>query len=115
MLHIDDIRVFCSDDNIFLTEHLLTRMRQRNIKLKDIKHAIAEGEIIEQYPDDYPFPSCLINSNEIHIVCSIGEELLYIITAYRPSPEQWEAGGRKRKGGGHEMRNMQSRNGRNNS
>jgi len=31
--------------------------------------------------------------------CSIGEGRLYIITAYRPSPDRWEAGGSKRKGG----------------
>jgi len=99
MLRIEDVRAFCTDDAIVLTEHLLTRMRQRHIRLEDIKYAIAKGEIIEQYPTDYPFPSCLINAEKIHIVCSIGEGHLYIITAYRPSQEQWEEGGRKRKGG----------------
>ena len=98
MLRIEEVRAYTTDDTIVLTDHLLTRMRQRNIKLKDIKYAIAEGEIIEQYPTAYPFPSCLINSEKIHIVCSVGEGRLYIITAYRPSPEKWEAGGRKRKG-----------------
>jgi hypothetical protein len=97
MLHIDDVRAFCTDDAIVLTEHLLTRMRQRHIRLEDIKYAIAEGEIIEQYPADYPFPSCLINAENIHIVCGVGEGRLYIITAYRPSSEQWETGGKKRK------------------
>jgi hypothetical protein len=72
-------------------------MRQRNIRLEDIKFAIANGEIIEQYPTDYPFPSCLINAENIHVVCSVGEGFLYIITAYRPAPEQWQDGGRKRK------------------
>jgi hypothetical protein len=56
------------------------------------------GEIIEQYPTDYPFPSCLINGENIHIVCSIGEGHLYIITSYRTSPDQWEEKGRKRRG-----------------
>jgi hypothetical protein len=97
MLRIEDVRSYCTDGAIVLTEHLLTRMRQRHIRMNDIKNAIAEGEIIEQYPADYPFPSCLINAENIHIVCSIGEECLYIITAYRPSPERWEADGKKRK------------------
>jgi hypothetical protein len=97
MLCIENIRTYCNDDTIVLTEHLLTRLRQRHIQLSDIKHAITNGEIIEQYPTDYPFPSCLINCENIHIVCSIGESYLYIITAYRPSPEKWETGGRKRK------------------
>ena len=97
MVRIEDVRACCTDDTIILTEHLLTRMRQRDIKLEDIKHAITEGEIIEQYLDDYPFPSCLINSEKIHIVCSINEGHLYIITAYQPSSKKWETGGRKRK------------------
>ena len=97
ILSIEDVRAYCTDDSIVLTEHLMTRMRQRHIRLGDIKCAIAEGEIIELYPTDYPFPSCLINAEKIHIVCSLNEGRLYIITAYRPSPEQWEAGGRKRK------------------
>ena len=99
MLCIEDVRACCTDAAIALTEHLLTRIRQRHIRLDDIKYAIANGEIIEQYPTDYPFPSCLIHGENIHVVCSIGEGRLYIITAYRPSPEQWEAGGRKRKEG----------------
>jgi hypothetical protein len=98
MVRIEDVRACCTDDAIVLTEHLLTRMRQRHIRMEDIKYAITKGEIIEQYPADYPFPSCLINAENIHIVCSIGEGYLYIITAYRPSLEQWEDGGRKRKG-----------------
>jgi hypothetical protein len=97
MVTIEDVRAYCIDDTIVLTEHLLTRMRQRKIRLEDIKYAIAEGEIIEQYPSGYPFPSCLINAENIHIVCSIGEGRLYVITAYRPSLEKWETGGKKRK------------------
>jgi hypothetical protein len=97
MLYIEDIRSCCTDDTIVLTEHLLTRMRQRHIRLNEIKQAIYNGEIIEQYPTDYPFPSCLVNAEDIHIVCSIGEGRLYIITAYRPSSEQWEDDGKKRK------------------
>jgi len=67
--------------------------------MSDIKHVIENGEIIEQYPTDYPFPSCLIKGENMHIVCSIGEGRLYIITAYRPSPDSWDAEGSIRKGG----------------
>jgi hypothetical protein len=97
MVCIEDVRACCTNDAIFLTDHLLTRMRQRHIRFEDIKKAITKGEIIEQYPTDYPFPSCLINAENLHIVCSIDKGHLYIITAYRPSQEQWENGGKKRK------------------
>ena len=97
MLRIEDIRTLFSNNTIVLTEHLLSRIRQRNIRLEDIKQAVVNSEIIEQYPTDYPFPSCLINWKNIHIVCSIGDMELYIITAYWPSPERREDRGRKRK------------------
>ena len=38
MLNIEDIRKYCNDYTIVLTEHLVTRMRQRNIRLADIKN-----------------------------------------------------------------------------
>jgi hypothetical protein len=97
MLIIEDIRRLCADDTIMLTDHLMTRMRQRHIRLKDIQKTIENGEIIEQYPRDYPFPSCLINGENMHLVCSIGEGRLYVITAYRPSPEKWDVIGKTRK------------------
>ncbi|GHV95181.1 hypothetical protein AGMMS50293_15010 [Spirochaetia bacterium] len=97
MLLIENIRAFCTNDKMVLTEHLLSRMRQRHIRLEDIKKAITNGEIIEQYPTDYPFPSCLISAENLHIVCSIGEEYLYIIIAYRPSIKLWKANGKERK------------------
>lgn len=98
MLKIEEIRELCRDETIFLTDHLKTRMRQRQIKYEDIKKTLKNGQIIEQYPADYPFPSCLINGDNLHIVSSVGDGHLYIITAYRPSDEKWEEGGTKRKG-----------------
>ena len=99
MLQLENIRNLCTDELMVLTDHLTTRMRQRQIRLEDIKNTIKNGQIIEQYPTDYPFPSCLINGNNLHIVCSIGSGRLYIITAYKPSNEKWENDGSKRKGG----------------
>lgn len=96
-MRIEDIRVLCDDATIAVTEHLRKRMRERNIRHVDIKNAIITGEIIEDYPTDYPFPSCLINGNGIHVVCSIGDGILYVITAYRPSPDKWETDRRTRK------------------
>ena len=97
MLNINDIRTYCTEYSIVLTDHLLTRMRQRNIRINDVMKTITSGEIIEQYPVDYPFPSCLVNYNGLHVVCSLGNEHLYIITAYKPSPEKWENEGKQRK------------------
>ncbi|AEF85184.1 conserved hypothetical protein [Treponema primitia ZAS-2] len=97
MLEIADLQALCADETIALTGHVLARMRQRGIRYTDIKHTIQTGEIIEQYATDYPYPSCLISSVDLHIVCGIGNGVLYIITAYRPSAEKWEADGKTRR------------------
>lgn len=58
-------------------------------------NAINNGEIIEQYPRDFPFPSCLIlgisvRNQYIHIVVSMNEKKIYLITAYIPTADKWE-------------------------
>ena len=59
---------------------------------KDIKNCVMTGEIIEQYPEDYPYPSCLVygmdsKGKPIHVVlCDTGESSK-IITAYYPNIE----------------------------
>ncbi len=96
-MNIEDFRRLCTADTLFATEHLKLRMRERVIRYSDIERTIMRGQIIEEYPDDQPFPSCLIHDNDMHVVCSIGDGYLYVITAYRPSPDKWESDGRTRK------------------
>ena len=44
------------------------------------------GEIIEEYPNDFPYPSCLIlgkttDNRIIHVVVGMNDTKLYLITA----------------------------------
>ena len=59
------------------------------------------GEIIEDDPEDYPFPSRLILGNSegkiIHLVASISDGMIYLITAYIPDPDKWEVDWKTRK------------------
>ena len=75
---------------------------QRGIKQVDIENAILTGKIIEHYPDDYPHPSCLIlglalDTKEMHVVCGIANDELYMITAYRPDSNKWDKNFSERK------------------
>ena len=94
MISIEELRKLCNDETIIMTSHILDMLRERNIRYGDIKDTIMLGEIIEQYPADYPFPSCLIlgiiKNSGLHVVAGIGEERIWIITAYRPSSDKWE-------------------------
>ena len=55
---------------------------ERDISRADVKKCVLEGEIIEDYPDDFPHPSCLIfgytiNDKIIYVVA--GSDGKYII------------------------------------
>lgn len=70
-------------------------MLQRDITQEDIESALLNGEIIEEYENDYPYPSCLIyginlNDKVLHVVCGVNEVELWIITAYYPDNKKWE-------------------------
>ena len=88
--------------NINLTLHSLDRFRERGIHISDIQNVLLYGEIIEQYPDDYPFPSCLelglsIANRPLHVCCGVGDNKLWIITAYYPDNSKWESDNKTRK------------------
>jgi hypothetical protein len=92
----------CRDGKIEWTLHAVKRVRERNIPFGAVINAIIHGEIIQEYHDDNPYPSCLICHNDkflpIHVVVSSNNEIVYIITAYIPSDEKWENDNKTRKG-----------------
>ena len=98
---IEQFRRINKPANMVMTQHSRKRFSERGIRMQDIVNAIDSGEIIEDYPEDYPFPSCLIlgRSDEkvIHVVASIDEGMIYLITAYIPDPDKWEADWKTRK------------------
>ena len=95
-LQIEELRQLCVQDNIKWSRHALKRLRERNISIDAFKKCILCGEIIKQYPDDRPTPSCLILGwNDIltalHVVVGCDGKFLYAITAYYPDSSEWEA------------------------
>jgi hypothetical protein len=72
-------------------------MMERGISRDEVKQALLDGELIEEYPNDNPFPSGLIlgfiNEIPLHVVLGIDKETnyCYIITAYWPDLEYFES------------------------
>ena len=83
--------------------HILLRMQQRGIKINEVLNSIPDGDIIECYPDDYPYPSCLILGYVpeakvgLHVVCALGQGYVWMITAYYPDEGEWLADLRTRR------------------
>ena len=74
----------------------MLRLLKRNISTEDVECAVTSesAEIIEQYPIDYPYPSCLIlgvnvNGEFIHVVCGLSPVEVWFITAYKPDTNEW--------------------------
>lgn len=102
MININRLQEYYIQEQIILSVHAQERLRQRGIRAKDIRCCVMSGEIIEQYPDDYPFPSCLIygkavDGRVIHVVMSDEGTLSRIITAYYPDFGKFEADLKTRK------------------
>lgn len=94
-LNIEDIKRMVKNGKIRWTNHVIVRLFQRNITQEDIENALLNGEIIEEYEGDYPYPSCLVyginlNNEVLHIVCGVNKTELWIITAYCPDNIKWE-------------------------
>lgn len=76
--------------------HALQRMMERDIYRKDVKEVLTEGECIEEYHDDTPFPSGLflgfVEGSPLHVVAAIDKKSgwCFIITAYRPDLEHFK-------------------------
>lgn len=102
MIDIKVLKEYFIQDTILISEHAKNRCRERDIKQKDIKNCVMTGEIIEQYPDDFPFPSCLIfgyttDNRVMHVVISDEGQSGRIITAYIPNTEKFESDLKTRK------------------
>lgn len=94
-MDIQEIKELLKQNKIRWSTHCLERMQDREIYIKDVKNCIMTGEVIEDYPDDYPHPSCLVFGYTLgkvilHVVVGNDSRQIYIITAYYPSTEKFK-------------------------
>ena len=70
-------------------------MGERDISRADVKNCIFNGEIIEEYPNDFTNPSCLVfgltlDQKVLHVVVGMDDNYLYVVTAYFPTDDKFE-------------------------
>ena len=77
-------------------------MFKRSISVADVRHVLLTGEVIEDCPDDFPYPSRLLlgwsGIRPIHVVAAYdvqGDQII-VVTAYEPDPGQWDTDFRRR-------------------
>jgi len=77
--------------------HALERMMERGISRDSVIDTLLNGEIIEDYQDETPYPSSLFLGSDkkqpLHVVAAIDYLIgrCFIITAYRPDRQHFES------------------------
>lgn len=96
MIEIKNITESIQANRFRVTDHADEEAGNDEISLVQAFESIPNGEIIEHYPEDVPYPSCLIYSrlkdgDPIHTVWAFNPETnaSVLITAYRPDPSRW--------------------------
>jgi hypothetical protein len=92
---IDEIRQRVARGEFEFTQHAVDQSIVRRITVGELREAIANGEVIEDYPDDKYRPSFLIfgrtaAGRPLHVQCSYpARPIVKIITLYEPDPTLW--------------------------
>ena len=83
-------------DRIRITDHADEEAQADRLSLEEILSSVLHGEVIENYPDDRPYPSCLVygdafSEQPVHSVWAYNHATRWaaLITVYRPDPERW--------------------------
>lgn len=88
-----------------ITDHAADELAADDIAERDLIVATASGEVIEDYPEAFPFPACLVlgaltemPAGPVHAVWALDPESCYafLVTAYRPDPTRWSSDLRRR-------------------
>ncbi len=79
-------------------------MFERHISVEDVRQVLDFGETVEDYPNDFPYPSRLVlgwsGTRPIHVVTANNQEghEIVVVTVYEPDPNLWAADFKRRKG-----------------
>ncbi len=83
--------------------HAAVRMLERRITIEDILLVLNDGQVIESYPEDTPWPSQLtlgfVRTRPLHIVWAEDGDTkrIVIITVYEPDVDEWNSAFRRRR------------------
>ena len=93
MKQSDRITQLIESGEILISHHARVRMFEHNVSTDKLIPIILSGEIIEEYPDDEPYPSILIlgfiDAVAYHIVIALCRDHIRVITVYIPEEDKW--------------------------
>jgi hypothetical protein len=91
-----DIIQSLEKDRIRITDHADEELHNDGLTYEEVFISVLNGEIIEKYVEDAPYPRCLIfgmnfKNEPIHSVWAYDKKsgTSVLITVYRPDPKKW--------------------------
>ena len=92
----DEIRERVREGKYQIKLHAIQRINERGVLPSDIRDALLQCVLVEDYPDDRRGPSCLVwgktaTGRDLHLVCGLTEETVWVITIYDPDMDKWES------------------------
>lgn len=79
-----------------ITDHADEEAANDQLAIDEVYFSVLHGEIIENYPQDHPYPSCLVygsapDGEPVHSVWAYNAQngWAVLITVYRPDPHRW--------------------------
>jgi Domain of unknown function (DUF4258) len=103
MAILDEICKALSSQHYRISGHAADEMLADDVEEPQVIHATLTGEIIEDYPNAFPCPACLILGRTpegiaLHAVWAFDPAACYttLVTVYRPDPARWTVDLRRR-------------------
>ncbi len=95
-MDIEQVIAAIQNNRIRITDHADEEADADDLTFDEIYFSVFHGEIIENYPEDRSYPSCLIygktfGGDPVHSVWAFNDETQWavIITVYKPDPDRW--------------------------
>lgn len=82
------------EDAIRITIHGHQEMVADDVSYEELREALQQSRVIENYPDHQRGACCLVCGStlagrQLHVVCTTSLEVIVIITVYAPTPPKW--------------------------
>lgn len=95
-MDVSDIIEAIRANRVRITDHADVEANADGLTYEEIAFSAMHGEIIEEYPSDKPYPSCLIlgatsSGVALHSVWAYNMDNRWavLVTVYRPDPRRW--------------------------